>query len=219
VCYIFNDGITSCNIGEKLNINNVLSLALQDSSGNQVTLKATDTTTPYTFSFPTTAGSNNQVLQTDGTGKTSWATNNNQLYQFVWVTSNSSATTSTSYIPTSLQATITPSNTSHHILVLVFGDASLVSTTLNLFATITLFRGNTDLGANVRGLQQMWNVVSSANSQLVYPCSFSYVDNPNTTSAVTYTVEEKVSNSSLSVSWGQGNAGSLLPMIILAEIN
>ena len=43
-----------------------------NTSGNYLTLKSSSTTGAYTLTFPTTAGSNNQVLKTDGSGNTSW---------------------------------------------------------------------------------------------------------------------------------------------------
>lgn len=47
-------------------------LVLTDNSTNTVKLKATNSTTSYTLSFPTTAGTNGFVLTTDGSGNTSW---------------------------------------------------------------------------------------------------------------------------------------------------
>lgn len=45
---------------------------LTDDSTHTVTLKATNSTTSYTFSLPTTSGTNTYFLQTDGSGNTSW---------------------------------------------------------------------------------------------------------------------------------------------------
>lgn len=43
-----------------------------DNSTNAVTMKATNSTTSWTLNLPTTHGSSNQFLQTDGSGNTSW---------------------------------------------------------------------------------------------------------------------------------------------------
>lgn len=47
-------------------------IILTDNSTNTVTLKATNSTTSWTLSLPTTHGSSGQFLQTDGSGNTSW---------------------------------------------------------------------------------------------------------------------------------------------------
>lgn len=44
-----------------------------DNSTNTVTMKATNSTTSWIMSLPTTHGSSNQFLQTDGSGNTTWA--------------------------------------------------------------------------------------------------------------------------------------------------
>lgn len=48
-------------------------IVLTDNSTNTVTLKATNSTTSWTLSLPTTHGSNGNFLQTDGSGNTTWA--------------------------------------------------------------------------------------------------------------------------------------------------
>lgn len=48
-------------------------LVLTDDTSNTVSIKATDSTTSWTLSLPTTHGTSGQVLTTDGSGNTSWA--------------------------------------------------------------------------------------------------------------------------------------------------
>lgn len=43
-----------------------------DNTSNAVTMKATNSTTSWTFNLPPTHGTSNQFLQTDGSGNTSW---------------------------------------------------------------------------------------------------------------------------------------------------
>lgn len=43
-----------------------------DNTSNAVTMKATNSTTSWTFNLPPTHGTSNQFLQTDGAGNTSW---------------------------------------------------------------------------------------------------------------------------------------------------
>lgn len=44
-----------------------------DNTTNTVTMQATNSTTSYTLKLPTTAGTSNYFLQTDGSGNTTWA--------------------------------------------------------------------------------------------------------------------------------------------------
>jgi hypothetical protein len=59
-------------LGVASSISGTLTLANSANSGT-VTIAAASTATTWTFKFPTTAGSNGQSLQTDGSGNTSWA--------------------------------------------------------------------------------------------------------------------------------------------------
>ncbi len=71
-----DDALRVAKAGDTMSGDLILNTQLQLKNGgaaNYVTLKAPLAgTTAYTFSLPTTAGTANQVLQTDGTGLTSW---------------------------------------------------------------------------------------------------------------------------------------------------
>ena len=74
------------------------SLVLTDNSTNTVTIKATNSTTSWTLSLPTTHGSNTNVLSTDGSGNTSWVAASSSG------TVNSGTATHLSYYATSTNA-------------------------------------------------------------------------------------------------------------------
>ena len=107
--------------------------------------------------------------------------------------------TSTSYVDiTNATVTITPTAATSKILVLATGSASygLVSG-VNVLATLQLLRGGTSL-------QELFAQVASASGglQQISPFAFSYHDSPNTVSAVTYKLQQKISTASSSLSTG-----------------
>ncbi len=70
-----NDALTfntSLQVANDLSFASSKKVILTDNSINTVSLKATNSTTSYTLSFPTTAGTNGFTLTTDGSGNTSW---------------------------------------------------------------------------------------------------------------------------------------------------
>ena len=101
-------------------------------------------------------------------------------------------TTSTSYVTTGLSATITPSSTSSLILVSCSGT---FSATFGVDAYATIFRGTvagTNLGP-ANGFNAIYIAAVSGTQNLV--ASASYLDNPATISAQTYTLGMKKSGS------------------------
>ena len=68
-----NDGVTFP-IGVNLSLNNTNSLIFSTSTAQTIYITPPTTTTGggYTLTLPTSAGSNNQVLKTDGSGNLSW---------------------------------------------------------------------------------------------------------------------------------------------------
>lgn len=99
---------------------------------------------------------------------------------------SSVSTTSQSFVTTNHAVTITPSSTSSKILLLQSG---------NLFQTdefqpsnnglLTIYRGFTNLAGGTSFFAQ----ASSGYANSIYaPVSMSFLDSPNTTSAVTYTI-------------------------------
>jgi hypothetical protein len=123
-------------------------------------------------------------------------------------------TTSTTYADTGIQATITPSNTSSDILVLVTvplrkhntsnGDSS---------GHIKLLRGSTTL--EEFGRYMAWN--NTANNYAQESVSFCYKDTAaNTTSATTYKVQLKTNVSSSGVNSCHDSAQASITLMEIA---
>jgi hypothetical protein len=102
--------------------------------------------------------------------------------------SGSNSTTSTSMVSTSLNASITPTNSSNKILVLVAGAAA--NNTLNAVAFLTIYRGATNLAGTSFTFHA--NPVSGLNNW--QSVNMVYLDTPSTTSSTTYTVYFKSSS-------------------------
>ena len=105
------------------------------------------------------------------------------------------STSSTSYVNTSLAATITPTSSSSKILVTV--NAAIYANGLGTHAITSIFRGDvsgTDLGNGTYGIGSAYNGSGGAANKNTVCCSI--LDSPNTTSATTYTVAIKKSGGS-----------------------
>ena len=103
-------------------------------------------------------------------------------------TSTEVANTSASYADVGLSVAITPTATSSKIYVIVSG--SMIGSTgssNNINGFIRILRGSTEiaeyLGVRVDGVSGMQNGFS---------CSYTDLDSPSTTSAVTYKVQQKL---------------------------
>jgi hypothetical protein len=106
-----------------------------------------------------------------------------QVIQVVSATdSTSRSTTSTSYVTASntLSVTITPSSSANKVFILVNVSYSYNSGNTVRF---TLFRDATNLASN--------GFIANHTSDKEIPMPFSYLDSPNTTSAITYQVYVK----------------------------
>lgn len=107
--------------------------------------------------------------------------------------SSSASTSSTAYSDvTNLTVTVTPSSTSSKILIHVSGYASynLVSG-VNVNYTHKLARGSSSLNTRILSAQS-----GAGGLQAKGSLSFTYLDAPASTSAQTYKIEHKISNSS-----------------------
>jgi hypothetical protein len=137
----------------------------------------------------------------------------NRAGNVLQVVQNSSAvsgsTTSTSFVDiTNAAVTITPSSTANKILVLwtSFGSNTLVAAT-NVIYYHQVLRSATVLA----GMQQS-AASAGGGLQISGAMTFSILDAPNTTSAVTYKIQHQVSNAS---STGTANNGFLTLMEIV----
>ena len=146
-------------------------------------------------------------------GDNSWAAalSAGQVIQVVTATDSTvRSTTSTSFVTGSntLSASITPSSTSNKIFIIV--NTAGRQNTDGRYAIYTVYRGATNLGTS-DGL--LWLVPSGNRSCSV---AMSYLDNPNSTSSLTYQVYFKTNVSDSTVYLqdiaslsGTGNLGSI----------
>ena len=101
-------------------------------------------------------------------------------------------TNSTSFVTTGLSVTITPKYANSKILITTSGTSYSEGNNLHQYHTI--YRGSTNLGSSAQGM-----TIFSAGSDTYGRWSNSglhYLDSPNTTSAVTYTIYFKAHTSS-----------------------
>jgi hypothetical protein len=90
--------------------------------------------------------------------------------------------TSSSYVATSFNHTITPTSSSSKVLVMIKSGCNNEST--NRDGKFTIYRGSTDLSTGSDGFA----MVSCVGARIQVPMHITYLDSPNTTSAVTYTL-------------------------------
>tara|TARA_B110000285_G_scaffold146383_1_gene163431 strand:- start:81 stop:599 length:519 start_codon:yes stop_codon:yes gene_type:complete len=156
-------------------------------------------------------GTGTIALQNQLSGMTHASVPSGSVIQVVSATNTNTAnggfllqTTSTSFVSVPLAVSITPSSTSSKIMI-------LVNTTTYRAASgyLTVYRGST----NVAGGNGLANPTLSSSSRFE-PLSFSYLDSPNTTSSVQYTLYARTASGTLYV----GGDGDLINSITLMEI-
>lgn len=148
----------------------------------------------YTLTFPSTAPTDGTFLQTNSSGVLSFASAGAAAGQVIQVLSATDSTqrdtTSTSFVTGSntLSVSITPSSASNKIFITV---TSAINQNSDYSGYFTIFRNSTNLGnANGMGL-------TFGNSGIdVRSClAISNLDSPSTTSAITYQVYYRSSDS------------------------
>lgn len=125
-------------------------------------------------------------------------------------------TSSTSFVNTSLAATITPTSSSSKILVTM--NAAMYASGLGTHAIVGLFRGDvsgTDLGNGTYSIGSAYNGSGGAANKNTVCCSI--LDSPNTTSATTYTVGIKKSGGSYSSQLSVNDERSTLVLQEIAQ--
>ena len=115
-------------------------------------------------------------------------------------------TTSSTFQNTSLAQAITPTSSSHRILILVMGSAQ--SDTAGNVCRVTIARGAANLGSS-----HGFVVIGTTGAT---PVMMAYIDNPATALSTTYTVQIASADNSHTVEWEPDtNAQGIM---ILAEI-
>jgi hypothetical protein len=133
------------------------------------------------------------------------------LFQIVRATSTtSSATTSNTFVNTHLSATITPSVTTHKILILASSQMGMASNNTNT-CYITVANGSTNL-ASSNGLASLSNGQAVA---IRSPTSLVWLDSPATTSAVTYNIQIRSDDGVHTCNYGDLADQSLVLMEVL----
>jgi hypothetical protein len=93
-------------------------------------------------------------------------------------------TTSTSYVTSGLEVSITPSSASNKVLIIANGVGLILSSATH--AAFTLFRGATNLSDD-DAMNHLYSDTGSHRSQF----AMNYLDSPSTTSSITYSVRFK----------------------------
>ena len=129
----------------------------------------------------------------------------------------------TTFMDTGLSATITPQFSSSKILIHAYH-----AVTFSNFAGngdtggwgLRLLRGNTVIKNGAGNGSDHYISVPSESSYIVFndPDAFSFLDSPNTTSAVTYKTQANESNSEINININGNNASNVSCEMILMEI-
>ena len=117
------------------------------------------------------------------------------------------STTSTSFVPTVLTITITPTSATSQILL--SSSFTLISSgsTLGVNATFTRQIGSgtiTDLSTGIAVGTVGYGFASMGGSSTVNQCAMTYIDSPNTTSAVTYAIYIGCAQAATTMYFGYG---------------
>ena len=113
------------------------------------------------------------------------------IQAFTSTVSAARTSNSTSFQPSGLYATITPTSTSSKIVIQYGGPQHANGNDCHMYTTI--YRGTTHLGPSNEGLT-LWSTGASSTGRWKN-CSLIYTDSPNTTSATTYEIWYRVNNS------------------------
>lgn len=133
-----------------------------------------------------------------------------QIIQTTYSTNVSITDTSSAGTSTGLTGTITPSSATSKILVFAnFGCVSVNQGTYAQVGVFSLYRGTTQI--NVNWFYSPGTV--SSNTSAVGPASGVYLDSPNTTSPITYTVYARTGGASAALTTQYGGAVSYLTLV------
>ena len=139
-----------------------------------------------------------------------------RILQIVQATySTAEATSSSSYVDTSLEATITPSSATSKVFILcnVSSYAARTGTSTGI-GEHAIERGGSQIYESATTAYA--DAAESANRSMYVSATLSYLDSPATTSATTYTLQHKISSSGTLTTFYNDYTGSLILMEVSA---
>jgi len=220
---VTSSGISS--FSGELNVGAGKSIRLYGATSGYSEIVAAAGSASTTFTLPANGGSASQYLQTDGAGVLSWA-GAGKILQVVQGSTGTEVTISTTtYADTGLSASITPTSDTSKILVLVNQQFKMSRLASTQYGGIRLYR-NTDLiydpQADVTGPYEYGISAGGATSiSFRARTTFSLLDEPASTSSLTYKTQARpyYSSSSGNLSFNEEDAsGSTTSYIILLEV-
>ena len=119
------------------------------------------------------------------------------------------STTSTSFVATSMTASITPRFSTSKILIMTTSAGR--TTNSNTASLYTVYRNSTNLGGS-DGLQ----IINESSGALWCSAAITYLDSPATTSATTYTIYFRASSGTAYFGWGTTQPQQIVLMEIAA---
>ena len=152
-------------------------------------------------------GTDGQVLTSTGAGSPPAfeAISAGKIIQHRYdMSSANDATSSTSYVVTSLSQTITPASTSNDILVLFMSGGIYQDTTdMGWYYDMTVFKDDTNQGP-ATGINGHYGILSGSTvHDYGFSIGFMFLDDaPGSTSSLTYDIRHKVNNGSASINMG-----------------
>ena len=154
--------------------------------------------------FPVTAGGTSAVQASSG-----------KVLQVVQATYATQVdTTSTSYVTSGLNASITPSSSTSKVFIIV---SNVIRANNSGDCQWTVFRGTVS-GTNLASFSSLgsfiYSTATAGSGTIVNTISITYLDSPATTSATTYTLGFK--SSGVSVSSQYANAGATMTLMEIA---
>jgi hypothetical protein len=185
------------------------SLVVSGDTSGAITLSAPAVAGTNTLTIPASTGT---LITTASSGQSipKAALPTGSVLQVVSATINASfSTSSTTFVATTLSASITPTSSSSKVLILVNGVALSSNTLYQCVQTI--FRNSTNLGS-ATGFTFV-NLTQDTNT------SMSFLDSPATTSSTSYTVYIRTNNASGTAYFGDTIGGvNQTSVITLLEI-
>jgi len=151
-------------------------------------------------------GSSGQILTSAGAGAAPTMAAGGKVLQVVnQVQATEVVMSSSTYADTGVSLAITPSATSSKILVICSND--LTKYIGDDWANIRCYRDSTEIGGTIIG-RRIADTDASGKSQSVF--SFTILDSPSTTSAVTYKTQFNANSGNCTVRFNHGSGSSTI---------